>query len=622
MAETWMMRLRREAREMHALVDALLAQQPTGPALRAAVEAAAQKPWFNETSYRWGPWLWRTLQQDSSQRAALRPFLLAHLSGQALTPDSNWTGAWRAAGRQLEPWLAEVDAADDVEVYRELIQWKLNDAWTTRAKEWRRLLLARLAAARSPAEKQRALQRFDFWGQLDEPTALAIFEACGPAAGKFILGHLPWNEKLWATLHATALRRHDDELAWQLYRRQVELPRWQADVRHLVTTVQDGETLVAELEKRHPSRVTDAGPVFLELAKARGHHALPYLQRHVHAVFPRWGWFGPKEGHALPELVALADRNSWTHLWTRLLQSSATAELWNAEVKRLLERDVSTGTVHDRLLLLAGAGGEWNLSGFGFAQVQPLSDAVACLMYERTPALLRGAFRLHLPLSASNRYPKLLGRLLDANDEELLDFFASRAAMDAWHPEESAGRLAAHFEALSTTDGTFARRAAHALSMMPAFAIWSYDALLEKNRLARLLFERSTPLYLADGTLVRELLESPQIHVQALAFRVLGSRDPRAGPIAARCADVLAPTLLRPLHRRTRLMAFAALEAACRADEAIARTLVSKMKDALALPDRKYPKEELVGLLGRVLARWPALRSDAERPRVYRREVA
>jgi len=617
MAETWKQRWQRELREVHGAVDALLAKKPTGPALRTAVEEAAKLPWFNELTYRWGPWLWRTLREDASQRVALRPFLLGHFSDGAIDAKGRFGTTWALGGKDLERWLAEVDAADDVEVYRHLIQGKLRGAWREFNAQYRKLLLERINAARSTTEKQNALARFDFSAELDEPTALTLYETYGATSRKFILERLPWRNAFWEKLHQLALRQRDDETAWQLYRRQADAARWEKDVRALITTVRDGDTLVAEMEKRHPNHVGDAGPVFLALAKERGGAALPYLQRHVRAIFPRWGIFGRSEGKSLEALVRLADENAWTSLWARLLQSSATRELWNAEVKRLLPADVKTLTVQHKLQLLAGAGGEWNFSGFGFAQVQPLTDEVACLMYERAPQLLHGPFRMHLPLDA----PKLLAKVLAADDEVLADTFAARVGIGVWHGggrEKAMDALCAHYEAMSLTDGTFIRRATNALSMMPAFAIWSYDRLLEANKLARLLFERSTPLYLGDARLVRELLESPQIHVQALGFRVLAIDDPRAVAMAGGMADLLGPTLLRPLHRRTRLKAFAALERAALSNESAAGSLLSKMKDALSLPDRKYPKEELVGLIGKVLAKWPALRGKNEQPRIFR----
>ncbi|MDP1827000.1 MAG: gliding motility protein [Archangium sp.] len=618
MAETWNQRWLREVREVHAAVDALLTRDPSGPALRTAIEEASKVRHFNHLSYKWAPWLWRKLAADRSQRVALRPFLLGHLDGSALDPKGRFVQPW-SEGKALDKWLAEVDAANDVELFRQVIQWKLRDSWKDFARRWRELLLQRVKAAATTTERQDALARFDFPAELDEPTALILFETYGSTARRFILDRLPWRGAFWEKLHGLAIRKRDEDTAWQLYRRQVDPPRWAKDVRSLITTISDGETLVAELEKRHPQVVSDAGPVFLELAQKKGVAALPYLQRHVRAVFPRWGWFGRTEGKSLVDLVKLADERAWTSLWAKLLQSSATPELWNSEVKRLLQLGASTMTVQHKLQLLTGAGGEWNFSGFGLAQVQPLSDEVACLMYERAPALLRGPFRMHLTHAQGT--PKLIARVLTADDELLVDYFASRALIDFRVIGETVDKLTAHYEAMSLTDGSFVRRATHALSMMPAFTIWNYEHLLTTNKLARLLFERSTPLYLSDAKLVRELLESPQIHVQALGFRVLGTRDPRAVAMAAQQTDVLAPTLLRPLHRRTRLMAFAAIDNACQAEPA-ASALLDKMKQALALPDRRYPKEELVGLIGRVLSRWPKLRGKNEQPQLFRRELA
>ncbi|MFZ5440015.1 MAG: gliding motility protein [Myxococcota bacterium] len=615
------MKLRREAREVHTAVDAAMAlREPTE--LRAALEAAAKLRWFKQTSYRWAPWLWRRMRDDLKLRVALRPLLVANLDATSLDEKGAWSSAWKTAKPDLERWLVEVDEADDVEVFRELIQWKLREHWLSYEKTWRALLLAELKKATTPVTRRSALERYDFPAELDEATAIGVYEACGASARKFILSRLPWRAgKLWQSLFDLARRGRDEETAWELYRAQVAPEQWSRDVRELMTRVQSAEELDAELEKRHPRRLEDAGLVLLELAKARKADALPYLQRHVEAVFPRWGWFGRAEGRGLSDLIRLADENAWTVLWARLLQSSATPELWNAEVKRLLPR-ASTLTARSKLMLLTGAGGEWNFQGFGLAQVQPLSDEVALQMYESAPDLLRGPFRVHLPLHHQHRYAKLLERVLQDDDETLCDYFASRVAMDPYLTGLTVDRLTAHYEAMSLDDGTFIRRATNALSMMPAFVIWNYERLLEQNKLARLLFERSTPLYLGDGRLVRELLESPQIHVQALGWRVLATKDPRAVTLAAQNADLLAPTLLRPLHRRTRLVAFAALDNACAHDEATARRLLDKLRQTLALPDRKYPKEELVGLIGRALGRWPGLRSERERPRVFRREVA
>jgi hypothetical protein len=103
-----------------------------------------------------------------------------------------------------------------------------------------------------------------------------------------------------------------------------------------------------------------------------------------------------------------------------------------------------------------------------------------------------------------------------------------------------------------------------------------------------------------------------------LAYRVLALPDPRARALAAENVDILIGTLLRPLHRRTRMAAFEALANAAAADEALARSIHTRAREALKLPDKKYPKPELIGLIARILAAHPALAAEAERPLIYR----
>ncbi|MGV3620236.1 MAG: gliding motility protein [Archangium sp.] len=621
MSESWQQRLKREIREVNAAVDLVMHKGTSSPTLRQDLEKAAQLSHFNATSWKWGEWLWRAMQKDRALRVALRPFLIAHLSSGAFDENGEFSVAWKLRPEENEQWLADADAADDIEIFRELNKWKLQVDWKNREKNFRQQLRARFARATTLVERRNVLGRFDVWGTLDEDTALQLYEGLRGEARDFVLNRLPWKEKFWDRLHSTALRAHDDETAWKLYRRQVDRERWGRDVTQLITTVLNDADLVDALEKHHPNHVDNAGPVFLELAKKRGAGVVPYLQKHVRVIFPRWGWYGGrKDDTSLRDLVRLADDNAWNPLWSRLLQSSATPELWNAEVRRILGGDMKTATARMKLHALAGAGSEWNFAGFSLAQVQPLDDETALLMLERAPDVLRGPFRMHLSPSHNTEYPKFIERILGSDDEVLVDFLASRVTLLAWNNEKLGKRFATHYEKFD--DETFIRRATHVLSMLPAYAIWNYGRLVETNPLSRLLFERSTPLYLGDAVLVRELLESPQIHVQALAFRVLATNDPRAQAIASKNVDVLVPTLLRPLHRKTRLAAFKALSAAARDDEKAAAIVLRRMKEALSLPDKRYPREELVAAMGQVLARWPSLRSPSEHPRIFRRADA
>jgi hypothetical protein len=344
--------------------------------------------------------------------------------------------------------------------------------------------------------------------------------------------------------------------------------------------------------------------------------------RHVSSVFPRWGFIAKREAKGLPGLISVANEEGWLDLWAALLRTAATKELFDSEVKRLVRSTtLPAGDVRMRLSLIAGHGREANFPGVSFAQVHPLEEDTALELYRRFPDLVRGPFRMHIAPGWHNAYPRVVRTAIEMGDTEFIDFLAARAGIqvlswgDARGWKETMEHLTSHFEALPEQE--FVRRASNALSRMPAFAVWNYDELLRTNRLARLLFERSTAVYLSDANAVRDLLESPQIHVQVLAFRILGRDDPRACDVAAQNRDLLQAALLRPLHRRTRLLAFKALENATRKDEATAGYLLGRMRDALTLPEKRYPTEKLVGLIGHVLYRCPSLRAPGEVPRIY-----
>jgi hypothetical protein len=90
---------------------------------------------------------------------------------------------------------------------------------------------------------------------------------------------------------------------------------------------------------------------------------------------------------------------------------------------------------------------------------------------------------------------------------------------------------------------------------------------------------------------------------------------------AAENLDLLLATLLRPLHRSTRRLAFGALEPAA-LDAPRAKRILDRAIDALDLPDHRYPKEDLIGLIGRLLHRFPELRKDSEHPVIHRRHAS
>ncbi len=589
---------------MHAAVTDTLAAA-SDDELLTRLELLTRKPWFRELTWMWGP------EVAKRDRVRFRPFLLSAFSSLAIDKDGKPFNPWKGpTAAALEAWLAQVDAADDVEQTKRLYGWKLEHAGKQLESVWQTQLLERYRTATTPSARYTVLRKLDpGWLSLDSATALALYTVDAAAARAFILDHLPWQPDLakWRALFAAS---HDDKaFHFDLYRRLVDEKTWTADVLAL-----PGENLDEELQRRHPRRwLGDVSSVFKRLLEKHGERAIPYVARHAGSITSRW-FFGEQAGKGLRDLMQLAEKSGWFDLWTTLLRTSAPRDVFDSEVRKLASSNAPGA--RGRLERIPGRGRELNMPGVSFASVHTLSDETATLLYKRYPSLVRGPFRLHISSMSADGFSKLTRAVLDAGDEELIDFLASRVAM-SWFgiKADDLAPLLTHFEKLDTRE--FIRRAASVLTRMPAFAIWSYDALLKGNALARLLFERSTPMYLANGAAVRDLLESPQIHVQVLAFRILAHPDPRAAAIASQNRDLLQATLFRPLHRRTRLHAFAALARAGEHDVETARYLLDRMKLALSLPPKRYPTEKLVGLIGGLLHRWPELRGPRETPIVY-----
>ena len=127
--------------------------------------------------------------------------------------------------------------------------------------------------------------------------------------------------------------------------------------------------------------------------------------------------------------------------------------------------------------------------------------------------------------------------------------------------------MADYYEDLKNRERNFPRRACRVLGQIPAYGIYQYNPLIRENRLARLLMARSASFYLSDQGGLQDILEGAEIHVQALAYRVLGLDDDRARKAAADNSLILMGTLFRPLHRTTRLLAFRALSNAAHTPE-------------------------------------------------------
>jgi len=618
-------------KELEQSIRALLQQPMADAELREQIEKlAVTETSFSGFTWLYGPELYRR------NRVLFRPFILSRFSTYMTLPKwklevIHWRGD---KAKILDAWLADVDKNDDADLFRRLYEWRLSErfGWRkrdARASEIMADLLSRFQSAGSPARRQTILRKFDLWFDLDEAPACALYSVDPPGAGPYILRRLRtgWlsgapKRVMWTRLLQLADQHKDENFRWKLYRRQIPIVDWTKECLGLCDRICDSAELLQELEKRHPEgwgiNLADS---FYQLAQRRGRDVFPYVIRHLRQVWGGWLMRG-----SYGKMADYARQKGWWDLWSALIRVCSGSKEFNKEVNALLEdRSLPEKTVVERLLMLAGVSREWNWAGFGLAIVHQLEEPVALLLYERFPDLLRGPYKLHIQAHIwGQNYPRLLDRFVAVGDEEMIDLLASRIVTrcgrwgNAQKMLADAEKLADYYAGLKSEEAAFSRRAANVLGQVPAYSIRQYNQLVRENRLARLLFERSASSYLADPRSLADLVEASEIHVMSLAYRALGLNDPRAREQASQHLPLLMGTLLRPMQRDTRTLAFGALANAATTIET-AGLILERAKDALNLPDVRYPKERLLGLIAQLIYRWPELRGPREQPIIYER---
>lgn len=621
-----------EQKALVRAVETLLESQPDNKRLRDNLEGLARDPAFPGLTWHWGPRLY------ARSRPIFRSLILNQFSDWT-TDGKNWKRVlWSDHAKDLEAWLTAARQARDTNLIRRLLRWKYAKikGWGVDEPRFCSALIEAYRAAPGAAARAVVLDEFNDWFTLDETTATRLYET-DAGATKFILDHAPriyWSDEnkrgMWDKLGALARGKSDDKFYRALYRKLIPVARWRDDVLSLAKSETDVAKLNEELTERHPEGYRlEVTPTVLELLERRGRDVFPYIRAKLNDTIGGWG--RDKEAK---RMVDLAANRGWWDLWTAATRSGPE-KLYRDGVDAVLnDRSLPEDRQRERLRALAGVSQEWNWPGIGLARVHSLEDDLASRLYQRYPDLVRGPFRAQVtPRWWSQGYAKLVGLARAANDTELTDTLAARYATHvSWQarmgrPNEkpdplqaTASELAKYYQDIREKDEeAFARRAAGVLTRIPAFTLHAYHALLRNNDLARLLFSRSLPSFLTSPVAVQDLVEGSDIHVMTLGYRILALRDPRAVQLAGANLDILLGTLLRPIHRKTRLAAFQALANAARSGPEAAKRILIRARDALKLPNKKYPKAELIGLIGAVLEAWPELASAREQQVVYRR---
>ncbi len=615
-----------EYRRLKRTLEELFAGQRDDGRLRDHLEGLLRDEFFPGLTWYWGPILYER------NRATFRPVILNHFSDWAIAKSGRWRRvAWADHAERLDRWLGLARANRDTRLVRQLLAWKYaGKGWEIDAKRWNQALIGEFAAAPTPAARTIVLDEFDIWFQIDERTAVWLYEIDRSAAD-FILKHLPstfWGgarkREMWIELGDLARARGDEKLFFALYRKLMPVNRWAEEVLFLAGSISDPAELNTELNRRHLDGYDlKLGGTVVTLLQRHGRDVLPYVREKLSVLFGGWGH------DSAAKLIELAEAKGWWDLWAAALRINSDRKLYNAAIAALLDdRAISEADRIERLRALAGVSREWNWPGLGLATIHSLNDDLAQRLYARYPELVRGPFLPQVTPRWWEGYPKLLAAAQQAQDAELIDILASRyitrfqyryyQAKEADAQLETAKALAGYYQAIRERDrAAFARRASNVLTRIPAYVAYDYNQLLRTNDLARLFFVRSFEAYLGVPRAVRDLVEGSNIYVQMLAYRVLAADDDRARALALENVDILLGTLLRPIHRKTRLPAFDALANAARADERAAARVLARAREALRLPDKRYPKPELIGLIARILHAQPTLRDASEIPVVY-----
>ncbi|HEU5283906.1 MAG TPA: hypothetical protein VFU53_08835 [Burkholderiales bacterium] len=493
------------------------------------------------------------------------------------------------------------------------------------AARWAAELAARYAAASTPEARAAVLGALDLPYTLDEDTALALYGIQPALSSEFIQRHLPRGRRAddarlpWNRLMGQALGRADDALHFALYRMQAPPEEWARDTAELARRVSDAQALCDELERRHPQRWRpDIGPRLHALALERGQHMLPYLERHAAEVW------SPRRRSGYEEMLELAQRRGWWVLWATLLVACAPPAQYDREVMTVV-RDTRSdeAEIRQRLLVLAGV---WAPLHAGRApQRKPaarvLKEDTLLALYERFAHLLRGPFRAQLDPAANRPLSRLIDVVLERRDAELVDHFAARlgARLERSGAErmmQAAARLAEHLEAGAQSEAELGRRAALIVQRLPRLPR-SLRQLLQRNPLARLLFERAGRECLHSRAVAGSLLQAAEPHVRAFAISALTADTPAAHEVLRQHLDAVLGALERPLPAPVRRRAIRALAG-------LPRDLVEAQRTVAWARGALEPKldPELLALVGRQIAQHPSLRGSAEAPVVHRRAAA
>jgi hypothetical protein len=524
----------------------------------------------------------------------------------------------------LERWLQEAASNRHHRLFRALYRTWLQDTvgWEGMRERWAEDVRRAFREAASRGERRDVLERYDFGFDPEDEDAVLLYEIDPVPTEEWIRDYIERTEWLPASyekLAAAAREAGNEDFYFFLYRRTFPLDRWRRDVQRLAGEVSDAAELRHELERRHlqgPDASVD--PVGLvRLVKERGEDVRPYLRTHVPRCFS-WG-----TNRAWLELAELAAERAWWDVWTVTIRSQFGWQEFNTLIETWLD-DTSRPQWETAALLTRIAGthmgqGEWR-------RIVHFTEPVGLAFYDRFPELARGPFIDHYVAGFRQTYQNVAARAAESGDTAMVDLLTARALTVApswWMRSQGENAnldwYVEHYDALDAEE--FPHRALRVVTRVEPFEFMNRRAIRRDNPLYALFF-RDVERYRPIAHRVRTLLESPCEATRRLGLRILSLDGVPRAHLARENLDHLLAYLLNQANRSTRIAAFRALARAASADRETGTMVCERARETLDLRCRDYPRNRLIELIGRIVHRWPSLRTEREHPTIYDREVS
>jgi hypothetical protein len=395
----------------------------------------------------------------------------------------------------------------------------------------------------------------------------------------------------------------DDDFAWALYRKTVTVRKWADDVRDLCQQATSSQALTLELEKRHPEGL-DSGQkgevqeVLLHLLETNRALVTPYALLNI-------SLFEPKHLEIFRQKV-------YPELWAAaLFQPGSRSSRPKAELPVLLNSRLPDSSI--RLHLEAFFKNSYACDSRYHRHALNLADSLIAQIYKRFPDLLRGrAKRFISSIPRDLPYEGLTELIFKANDEELIDYLASRIMCFPHNKKELEKRYIDYYDALRNANAPkFTSRLLNILLDTPesdADYRW-VSALKEQNPLAIFIHD-------CASTLAPSLFNGQTPYLTQIARQVTVKGALKDPVVLENHRQTLLPSLLKPTEKKDRIQSFDLLGKLPN-DEPSAHLILDRAREAMALAEPSYPKAALLTLIARLLHRWPNLRHAQENPVIY-----